>query len=73
MTLVREHQTQFLECEDCPETTEPFDRNDFHEMIQSAKDAGWQIQQAGNGGWEHRCPTCRNGGGLARARSMFGG
>ena len=74
MTIHREFKTQFLECEACPETTEPFDRDDFREMIESAKDAGWEIMQDSSGQWGHLCPACGSRGGnrLDKARALFG-
>lgn len=74
MTILRDSGRAALECEECSETTETFARDEFNEMIESAKDAGWEIRQGSNGEWEHRCPGCSGGGGgrLARARAMFG-
>ena len=72
MTIQRDGRNQYLECEECTETTEPFDRDDFAEMIQSAKDAGWQIKQDSRGAWLHHCPGCSDSGSrLARAQALF--
>ena len=62
----------FLECEDCPETTDPYGRDDFEVMIADAKAAGWSIYLAGHR-WEHKCPTCKHGDRLAAARAKFEG
>ena len=72
MTLCRDYgNEQFLECEECPETTDSYDRDEFDEMIRAAKEAGWSIQQEGSS-WTHKCPDCAgHGGRLARAQALF--
>lgn len=73
MTLQRDHDfdQQFLECEECSETTDTYERDEFSEMIRAAKEAGWIVRQDANG-WIHTCPDCSGGGRLARAQSLFG-
>lgn len=70
--------SQRLECEECGETTETFNSDEFRTMIEIAKTDGWQIIQTPRGVWEHYCAACDPDGAdgespLDRARRMFGG
>lgn len=72
MSLMRDGSRQYLECEDCTETTDEFEREDFELLIATAKDAGWQMRQDGRGTWLHHCPSCSDRGSrLARAQALF--
>lgn len=70
MSIIRDGREQAIECDTCPETTQPMDRNDFETMIQTAKADGWRIAAVG-GGWEHTCPGCLAGSRLAAAQAKF--
>lgn len=69
MTIHRDGREQYLECEECPETSDP--GQNFEEMIGAAKSKGWKIILAG-GEWLHTCPDCKSGDRLAAARAKFG-
>lgn len=49
-----------LACDDCgDELTETFDTEDFRAMVDHAKAKGWLVRPDGEGGWSHRCDTCK--------------
>lgn len=51
-----------LACDDCEdELTETFDTDDFRAMVDHAKSKGWLVRPDGEGGWSHRCGTCKPG------------
>jgi len=48
-----------LRCDDCDDLLNgDFNSDDFHGMIEFAKAQGWSIRPDGEGGWEHKCPSC---------------
>lgn len=65
-----------LRCDECGfDQDDIFARNEFHEMIESAKSEGWQVKMDSAGEWKHTCPDCREDnteGRLARQRALFG-
>lgn len=71
MTTMYDGAHIFLECEECPETTESYGRDDFDTMIAEAKAAGWHVYLAGHR-WEHKCPLHKHGDRLAAAQRLFG-
>lgn len=76
MTVHYDGNTTFLECEECPETTDCYEREaGFDEMIREALGAGWTISRAPineGGGYTHYCPSCKGTDRLARAQKLFG-
>lgn len=71
MTIIKDGRERAIECDECPTTTDPFDRDDFQQMVDTAKADGWLIKQEG-GEWTHKCPDCKGGDRLAAARAKFG-
>ena len=71
MTVLQDGRERMLECEACPATTDPFDRDDFEQMIRTARDDGWLIKTDAKGVWTHTCPDCKSGDRLARAQALF--
>lgn len=72
MTILKDRGTRQLECDECPNTTDTYDADDFHIMIQAAKEGGWQVKLGPGGEYTHLCPDCRHGDRLAAARAKFG-
>ncbi len=71
MTILKDGRERAIECDECPATTDPFDKDDFNQMVETAKKDGWSIKLVG-GEWSHRCPDCKGGDRLAAARAKFG-
>lgn len=71
MTIIADGRERAIECDECPEMTDPFDKSDFDLMVQTAKNDGWLIRFA-DGEWSHTCPSCKAGDRLAAARAKFG-
>ncbi len=71
MSIIKNGRERAIECDECPETTDEFDKDDFAQMVATAKADGWQIEPTGDG-YSHRCPDCRVGDRLAAARAKFG-
>lgn len=55
--IIQDGRERALECEDCPEQTDPFDKDDFKLMIETARKDGWRIVMI-MGEWKHYCPDC---------------
>lgn len=56
--IEREFGETRLVCDECGDwQRDTYDREDFHRMIEDAKEEGWQIR-SGRGGWTHTCPVC---------------
>lgn len=69
MTLHRDGKWMQFECDECPATTDEYD--DFDELREEAKRAGWEIKPSSDG-WTHTCPDCLGGSKLERQRRLFG-
>lgn len=72
MTILKDGRDRQLECEECAETTEVYDKDDFDLMIADAKRAGWTIRLSGSS-YTHTCSGCSRGSKLARQRALLGG
>lgn len=72
MTILRDRGTRQIECDECSNTGNVYDEDDFQIMVQSAKDGGWLIKTDGRGDYTHLCPNCRHGDRVAAARKKFG-
>lgn len=68
MTIHRDGREQYLECEECPETSDPSEN--FEQMIGAAKSKGWIIKLEG-GEWTHTCKDCGGSSNIARQRKLF--
>lgn len=62
-----------LECDECGEELEEFEKDDFDVMIADAKAKDWTINND-CGTWHHFCPSCVLGQGnkVDNARALFG-
>lgn len=50
-----------LECDECGEQlSDTFHRDDFRQMVSTAKAQGWQVSPDGEGGWSHKCSGCKD-------------
>lgn len=49
--------TSTLECENCGETYENEDKEEFRMFVASAKEANWKFRKVGDV-WFHYCPSC---------------
>jgi hypothetical protein len=64
MSIEYEGRKMSLACEDCGTVQDKaYDRDDFHIMIQDAKDDGWRVRsrpaRAGGLEWQHFCGDCK--------------
>ena len=71
MSVVNESDRVWLECDGCGETTPVAMRDEFQEMVDEAKRAGWSIARP-DGEWEHHCSSCKKESRLEAARRKFG-
>lgn len=71
MAIERQHGQQCITCDGCDEDLEFFDKDEFSIMVADAKGKGWKITPDGEGGWNHRCPSCQSDR-VSEARRMFG-
>lgn len=75
--IQKDGKLQEIACDECGETTgDPFHRIEFREMVEAAKDSGWEIKLDERGEWRHYCPACREEGDpgdrLAAQLALFG-
>lgn len=70
MAVLTDGRERALECDECPETTTPMDKNDFEVMVASVKSDGWEIRFNGTE-YTHKCPGCRSSDRLAAAQRLF--
>jgi hypothetical protein len=70
MSILSDGRERAIECDQCPETTQPMDRDDFETLISTAKNDGWLIRLE-NGEYVHTCSGCRAGSRLAAAQAKF--
>lgn len=62
-----------LMCDGCGDLlSSDFSSADFQGMIAYAKDHGWTVKPDGEGGFEHRCPSCPPESRLEAARRRLG-
>ena len=70
MTIIKDGSERAIECDRCPETTDPMDKDDFRQMVAIAIADGWKIELV-NGEYSHLCPGCKSDSRLAAAQRMF--
>lgn len=58
MSIERNGRAQQMVCDNCSDTGEEFDRDDFALMIAREQRHGWTIRKVRDE-WEHYCPNCK--------------
>lgn len=49
-----------IACDECGNTTDDYDDDEFHRMVREAKQGGWRIDNR-RGQYFHTCPSCVGG------------
>lgn len=72
--IERQHNQRIIVCDACEDSFEPYQKEEFYQMIAAAKEAGWKIGQDASGDYTHHCPSpsCRPMDRLERAKRLFG-